>query len=221
MRHVTILLLAALFVSCSDNSINNNTVVTPTKQIIPLRVGNNWKYISKNSTNGYDTVFISTTGKLQIGKDTYYSISGTTSNNTNGTYIGFCFLGGADNNPKYTYVANLEEGYFIGELKDLTKITSFVPRILWLYPAKLNDVYLAKFDLGDDNATSVKVFETQISVTVPAGTFKCIKYGFDLKGRSTGVYDFFIYFAPGIGPIRLEDETGKNWGDLESYKVES
>jgi hypothetical protein len=178
-------IIAIAFTGCKQNS----TSPTETKEIIPLKVGNNW--ILKRTT--YDSNKVVTKivfDTIIILKDTV--VKGQTA------YI----MTETASSIKRLVVMNKSDGF---HLLDIRPDTIYY----WLaykYPAAVGDVFS-----GLANNISVKSINS--SITVKAGIFTCYEY-FNESQFPDVYYKYQNYLTPGIGRIYAENYTQEKGGKL-------
>ena len=158
------------FIGCSgDNPVESNNSIPA---IIPLAIGNSWSF----STTMYDTL-----GSIQAQLEITQTVTGDT------TLFGKRLF-------KYysLWAANTDSGiisysgYSISSFSPTDTVASYV--LLYKYPARP----------GDNFRTGMSVVSIDTLITVPAGSFNCIKYQSSIYSPLDG----YIYIAPGIGIIK-------------------
>ena len=200
-RHIIILI--AILVSGCSNSASNGVA---SGVLMPLTYNNNWTYgsVSTDSVTGkpYFTDTVSDTVKYTI-----FSIKSLWSGvvSTNDSEIGV----------PGRYYRNAADGLHYSDPG------SNIDNLIAKYPANAGDTFQENFIITDENSPTprdtsitVTVLATNASVTVPAGTFQCMKYASLPLGRSS-----ISYYAPGVGLIEESDSSGKNKSLLLRYEV--
>lgn len=179
-------LLLVLFGACSDKNEEESVPTLPAGDIVPLAVGNQWVFNSYNNDGIIDaTITMDIEDELSNNRFQY----GWTVNYTNGNY-------------RYSQGTSClkYDGYYEGDFT--------YNLLLYKYPAKKGDEYY--FGVGKLIVSSL--YEV---ITVPAGTFKCIRYE-----QYWTNFDCYIWVSPGVGQI-AESKTlnGPYYRRLKSYKI--
>jgi hypothetical protein len=90
----------------------------------------------------------------------------------------------------------------------------YEPALLYKYPAKKGEEY-------SNGLSNIKVSSLYEVITVPAGTFKCIRYETywsDFEGGWN--FDCYTWVSPGVGQIAESKEIGGNYfRQLASYTI--
>jgi hypothetical protein len=182
---IGLLLSILLVASCGDKSTNPKQV----GDIWPLKVGNLWRaQVVEYDTNA---VVISTdTLVLEVAKDTIIH---------NETFYIITVNGVRD--PEVPPLTERSDGiYWYWSLPDTIALCL-------KYPAAVNDW----FYWGNDSAV---VVSTNISVTVPAGTFSCYQY--DIYSSPSQLKQS-SYYSPYYGPVKSEEYSKTQGGRLYVY----
>jgi hypothetical protein len=170
---IGLLFFVLLVASCGDKSTNPKQV----GQIWPLAIGNQWSFqLTEFDTN---TVVISIdTLVLEVVKDTIIH---------NETFYLLTANGVRD--PEVRPMTNREDGLW--DYRDSDTII-----ILIKYPVTVGESFFQLYD-------SLVVVSTDTLVTVPAGSFHCVRY--DDYLIATGRLLTHIYAAPNVGLVKKED----------------
>ncbi|MBL7975150.1 MAG: hypothetical protein JNJ85_09575 [Candidatus Kapabacteria bacterium] len=221
MKYFAILLLAVLFISCADKATNNDTNVTPTKHIIPLRVGNTWYYKSNNSlTNFKDSVQVFVSEKTTVGNIDWYKFAKTSgfSSGMLESFLGV-MIGDIDH-PELHYVSNKQDGYYHVYAEDASKLITSTGAIFWKYPVSNNHNYNTVFHAKSSAILlNIKVDSLNSTITTSAGSFECIIYTFDTyssSGQVSAKYKYYI--SPSVGVIKCEITNSKYTETIELYR---
>lgn len=193
-NRIGILTLVFFIGACSDKDENSKQPSLPEGDIVPLATGNQWVF------NTYNTQAYTFQGTItmdieeQLSNNRY--LYGWTVDLTNGNYTynqGACQL--------------KEDGYYEGSLTSL--------HLLYKYPAKKGDEF---FYTAISKHIVSSVYEV---ITVPAGTFECIRYDTywsDYEGKWT--FDCYTWVSPGVGQIAESKELdGHYYRQLVTYKI--
>lgn len=176
MRKIQYLIILSIILLL--NCCNNPTEPSKILKILPLNEGNIWVY-QEYLVKGKDSLV-----KYEI--DTIRVLSDTIVNDL-----------------RFYYVNYLGSVYDFGYLND--SLNGFVdpnhkfvkPFLLYSYPCKTGDFYLSNFGM-----CVVKNIDT--TITVQAGTFKCIKYKFYVTMGGGNGFEDYHYCSPGVGLIKIE-----------------
>jgi hypothetical protein len=169
-----------IFITISLLSCSNSTkVITESKDLIPLRIGNEWIYTDSIFDNGKVTTKEATgritklnTVKFDFKEYKYFTQTEYDSQNKQ---VGRIFIG---NEPDglYNYGSKTEPEFI--SFRDL----------LLRYPVELNSSWNTIYHFFDDvryhfydDTCDVKCVAVKELITVPAGTFSCYKYQYTLK----------------------------------------
>ena len=176
MKTTALVLTLLLFVlGCSKKSDNPvSTVDDTTNQILPLQVGNSWTY----NVMTYDTA----------GTGTFYAL-------INMVVVRDTTIGG-----ERWYIVSSSGASGVGILK--VKSDG-----LWYHSAAGNFLGI-KYPAADLSAflmqsITVSVVSNSASVTVPKGTFSCIKYGVTQGTSFFGPGPTDYYFSKGKGLVQI------------------
>ena len=184
----------------------------PAKSIIPLALGNTWTYQSEE-------IQADGTKKLLEDGDSGETIKAFFMNKQGASY----YLSGEDfglwsnSTPRGNEDAIIEISEESLKLELIDK-----PTVYFQYPVKKGTKYDLHFgqQLDDEAFSTMTVAELDVKITVPAGTFSCIKY--EMREKSTGMLETVDYVSPGTGLIRNEYYVeGKVAGGsvLAKYKI--
>ncbi len=192
-----IILLFAFSFGCEKSNPVSNDILT--QGIIPIAKGNSWYY----SGIWYDTlgsVIQRSYAKTDVKGDTIIF----------GKKLAF-YSGRRVANSDSGLIAYA--GYSLFAEAPTDTIVNYM--LLYKYPARTGDIY----DYG------MRIGTTDTIVSVPAGTFHCIKYMY----YENGILGYSEYVSPGIGVIKLVTNFGvfnKKYSmqvssvkELESYKL--
>jgi hypothetical protein len=179
MRNETRLLFLLLTAVCLLAACDKDDPVTPGAggSLYPLTIGNSWTYRSMRfdslgNSKSLDTVEFSITKDTLVGNEHWFSL---------GSGVG-------------EYLANRGDGTWYMRINSSGVITQ-QPVMFFRYPAAVNDSWLT-MDSGMATLTG-----KDVSVTVPAGTYKCLRYAYDIAK-----WDFhqIMDVAPGVGYVKEE-----------------
>lgn len=201
MKYTILLSICILAFSCNQNASDDNTQ-SNNQQIIPLKIANHWvlEWSNERSTNLKDTLNISVSGKYTIGGVDWYQYSIISAQNRNGELLRAIITG--EDESENIYNSNQQGGYFFGYYNSTNKPSEVFTNILWLYPAKQDDIYIVRTSQAS-NGAKVKVANINKQVTVPSGTFSCYEYEVFESDNSTVEYRAF--FCPNVGLIKFEE----------------
>ncbi len=197
---IAVLLSALLIVSCSDNSTEPKEA---DKQIFPTALNNYWDYDDIE----YDeegNVIDESSYRISLPMDTVVN---------NIRYFGLAY-----DNELESAVRNKEDGLYM--LSHIDQENNIYENLIFKYPAQTGEVFYA----GQDD--SVTVVSVNVSVTVPAGTFKCYHYRqireypdeeFPEMGER---YIEDIYACPRLGIVKIEVKASYYSGEFIEHEVE-
>lgn len=201
-----IISLIALFglllpISCSDNSTKSTDDPIQSKDLIPLKIGNYWKYeirtFDKDSNQiQFDTGELVIEQEIEVFRDTM--INGD-------KYYGIEHL---VDKSKHQYFANKEDGVYGFQDHFELGIDDSIS-LYFKYPASVGDIY--NFIEG-----SIEIISTNETVKVLVGEFNCIVYKITDK---KGVLVKF-YISPGTGYVKIYfNGTTLDGGDLSDIFI--
>ena len=210
---------AVIIAACSDSTgIDDDAVITPNDAVIkPLSIGNTWNYINTElDTAG--TVVFSTEDFTKIVAS--QEIDGET-----------WYIEQQGENPalKQTLV-NRGDGLYTDHGHAYFHPDS--PYRIVAYPVVKGEEFIVnRYEIaGKTRELYRRVLDVNIKTTVPAGTFRCIKYADRLTDHSGRVLQDTVninYYAPNVGLVksmRYREFNGKlyNWAvsELEGYYLE-
>ena len=189
---MTCIIALSLTLSCKkDTSSSPGSGTTSTTQgssgkaIMPLQVGNTWTYKrtkwhgvpSRTYTAVIDTITVSLSGYQNINNNKWFIIKNAT-----------------DFIPQYfDLVRNKADGLWCGNSGTISD-----SGMMFKYPAQANDLYLYGHTYYHEQMSVDSIDEM---VTVPKGSFKCVKYSQKLIA-----YPISLCLTPGIGLIRYTQE---------------
>jgi hypothetical protein len=184
-----------VIINCSKKS-DDITGISSNEKIIPLAVGNKWLYTTYNVSTGAEqaTLTIEIFGK--INDSTYWRRHTVDYFDKSYYYM------------TEGVVALEKDGYHEGNLAN---------NLLFKYPTKKGDTYIY------GTVFKIKVADLKASVTVPAGTFKCVRYDFYLFDAANNSYrlDDCVWIAPNVGEIaRAKTEDASFFRELQTYKLQ-
>ncbi|MBK8945748.1 MAG: hypothetical protein IPM32_10845 [Ignavibacteriae bacterium] len=168
-------LLLSLFISCSDNvsPIENDQL-----EIIPLKVGNEWKY---------ETTTSDSTGKIDFIE---YDIQSVLKDTIISDIRWYQY-----NNSNSIWYTNKEDGYWVYKVADPKLITD-------------RDTSHIVFKHNYDNVAEYNGFEVisvDTMIVVPAGNFNCIHLSWKWNNSNNYLlYSYEIFLSPGIGQVKWE-----------------
>lgn len=194
-------LLFLLFIACSKDS---PTSPTPNNVLMPLTIGNYWKYADIDSTRFTDKVQYYT---IRVNRDTII----------NGIKFFITKRDTGSFDYEYLYL-NKENGLY-------TFNGSINPSLAYKYPVQVGE----SFNIGfDSNFTNIKVIAIDKYVKTSAGNFKCIQYQIkdtlsmtNERGEIIGKYYYTqnTYYSLGIGLIQEDEETIMQPTNQQSYSM--
>ena len=156
--------------------------------LVPLKVGNNWTYKNtKYDPKGFE------------GESEQYTIILTSDSIFNGEAIYKPGLLSFPENQEGKFWLLRNDGFYFLFLND----NDPQPKMIAKFPTFKGDSF------GPDS-DSTKVEQTDFDYTVPAGTFKCIKYVNESFGDNEIQSRTIMYYAPGIGNIAIESYVRHN-----------
>ena len=179
-RHLTLILLlsiAALLPACSNNNDNDVTQGEPAVKIMPLAISNEWDFNVVRVDSLGDTIQSLAQSMVIIGDTT---VSGV-------TWYEYRMGFNQESGP-FPMMASKADGLW-AKGPDSTDL----PYLLAKYPASVGDTWK-----NADETDTFYVEAVDLSVTVPAGSYDCIKYAIHRPdGDST-----HSYFSPGVGLVK-------------------
>jgi hypothetical protein len=159
-------------------SITYNKVQTPTTQIFPTAVGNQWILEQRDQFGfrGYDSINLPYTITYQ-GK-TLYRLIGENPNDT-------------------VYVINESDGCYMYFYQN----NVFTNRLLFKYPISVGNMYIG----GPDGYDTIYCTSMNATIATPSGTYtECIRYEQHRNGQIGSIY----HLKPGIGLIAMDHNNG-------------
>jgi hypothetical protein len=180
IKHASWILLLAVLTfpaACSKDEDSGITQGEPTVKIMPLAMNNQWDFKVVRVDSLGDTLQSLAQSMIIIG-DT--SVSGT-------TWYQYQ-MGFSQSTGPFPMMANKNDGLWAAgpDAGDL-------PYMLAKYPASVGEIWT--------NASGSDTFSVEavdLNITVPAGTYDCMKY---VIHRPTGD-STHSYFAPGVGLVK-------------------
>ncbi len=172
-----------IIISCSDNSTKSKDGPIQSKDLIPLKIGNYWKYkirtFDKDSNQiRFDNDELVIEQEIEVFGDT--------------TIDGEKFYGMDHwiDRGKYQYFANKDDGVY--GFQDNFELGVDSISLYYKYPAFVSDKY-------NVNGGLIEIISTNEAVKVPVGEFNCIVYKItDKKGI---IVKFYI--SPGTGYVKI------------------
>lgn len=223
-RFFALAFCALALISCSktDNLVvppvtppeysNTKSVLHP-NDILPISAGNKWLYQTNN-----DTVSISIFP--QVSNFTYYSLNpnyhyDTATVNTAFPYSGD-FWNGIRQDGVIKYYNYSACSYFFVKNDTLLETnhghyTVGMEGHSYSIPEKISSFPITLKHWADDSTSIDYVY----NVVVPAGTFDCYKFH---SANPLGASD--IYFAKGVGIVKVGKPNGGNTYQLKSFNVQ-
>lgn len=186
------------------------TVAKPDKPIMPLTVGNQWtfrvaRYDAQGQFNGFEKEINTVKGVFELPQGKFYAFekSGIT-----------------------LYHSYLKEGIgdTVLDISDETALMEYKygPDLCYRFPARAGDSYISIRKDDHQPYERCRVVATDVRVEVPAGTFQCIQYNYELVDEDGGIS--VQYVAPGVGLVRFENldtetKVKRSQGDLIKYEL--
>ncbi|MBC8345618.1 MAG: hypothetical protein ISR82_01200 [Candidatus Marinimicrobia bacterium] len=209
MKHQYISIVFFIIIFTTSGCENNNE--KPNNTLVPLSVGNYWAYEQK-VYSGEDHVIEGLTDSLygEIVGDTTVILDGQSYHSA---------IWGWFNPPTYNprpykwLYTNGDSGlYILGAVSP--KDTLFKKHLYLKYPAQKEDKW-EHANLVYDHYTQTFLFADTLTYTciatnqdfeTPIGTFSCYVYHYQRKLAEdiSGISDFYLYYAPGIGRVGAE-----------------
>lgn len=195
MLKYMLIFITIFIISCSDEKDKNEPIDYNTNGIIPLKIGNYWKYESqtyftKDSLPTYSYDNLSVFGDTNIDGTKYYFVLNI--------------------NNEYTASTNKEDGYYYHSFDNI-KNNDF---LYYRYPCNIGDKWdMVIFSDEDLDEKYCIVKSLNKVVTVPFGTFECINYEVSEVQRYqhlTMIDIYSYYISPGVGFIKLERSSTIN-----------
>lgn len=191
-KYILFLSLFILAISCSESTAPLNYKRSQKDEIMPLAVGNYWKYktISPESLRNGDVYTLKVDREFINDGKTLFELS-----QSNIYYVGFV------SDIRVNTVTGLETNHYLFEGNKEFEL-------LYKYPAKLGDIYPKPIN---DSIPFYEVLTTSKIITTPAGTFPCYayrytnrRYNIDIKGDTIGYYisEYLDYCAVGVGMVK-------------------
>ena len=173
MKTIYICLYICLFFFGCKKDDNPTASTAAATQILPLKAGNQWTF---KVTNYNQAGVVTSTGTMTITVLRDSIIAGETWSVLSNSI--------ATNLAVYT---NRTDGLYA--------MSSGTPYLLAKYPGSVNDTY-------SGIQSSKKIMSTNISITVPKGTYSCYQYQTTSSVISTLVTN--EYYSPGVGYVQFE-----------------
>ena len=198
MKKLTLTALIALLIMSSFviTGCGDDDDNNDNNSIYPLAVGNTW--VSRDSTY---TFIEGLGGSFEIEIDTL--IINSTGVFDGNTYYGDSTDGWSRNTNDGVYNWNDSLG---------------IEELIVLYPVSVGDKFYSSM-IND----TVEVLSTSFNVTVPAGSFECVRYQGMNESLGNMVMDF--YLSAGVGMVKMEMSTSSAGYDmtmiskLQSYNI--
>lgn len=184
LKYILIIITIFIF-SCSDENDKNEPIDYNTNGIIPLKIGNYWKYETESYLSR-DTFPTYTNNTLTVFRDSII-------NGTKYFYI-------INDNYNYTVSTNKEDGYYFNNIDEIDDL-------YYKYPCEVGDQWDVRiYEEEDLDEKYVIVKSLNEVVTVPFGTFECINYEFYAIEEFMPDYHFIfisnVYISPGVGMVK-------------------
>ena len=202
--------LSIAMLNCSDE--DSPVEITPGKQaILPLKVGNTWTYV--------DSVYLS--GSQPGAYNSTMTVTGQTTVTIDTTHYDVFELMMFDSlymESTVLYMQNDALGLWNYGVACLTD-TLMAPIFYAQYPVSIGSRFGKIFlicALGNPTGMGpgeVVCTHTDTLYTTPAGTFSCIRYHEYYDMPVFGVFDIYLYMAPGVGIVGQEMYTDN--GDMK------
>ena len=163
-------------IGCTDSSMNPVQPYDTSKGIVPLAVGNTWVRFGTSYNKSF-TDSSTSYDTMRITRDTLI------------------------NGVKWYFLSSSSEQIISNQLDGLYFYFADLGPSIWLkYPANQNYIVMVQGN------TSLKVANSDTIITVPAGTFHCYRYDYDIKPSSEGQdgAKLVYYVSPNNGFIKYE-----------------
>lgn len=192
-------LLFLLFIACSKDSPTDSTA---NNILMPLTIGNYWKYADIDSTRFTDKVQYYT---IRVNRDTLINDIKYFIINRDSSIINYQSL-----------MLNRENG--LNSVSDSGK-----PYLVYKYPVQVGEVFINGFDT---RLTNIKVISIDTLVKTNAGNFRCVHYQvkdtsdmLDDLGNYNGKFYSTIdnYFALNVGMVKESYEWVVKYTSNQEY----
>ncbi len=199
IKHTVLFLIALGVAGCGSSHSLIKLGSADSTQVFPLKVGNTFiskkEYFDLQTGKQYltkiDTVKI--LGTQVLGDETFYVT------NTN------------------QYLVNRSDGYWLSN----GAVTKTGPALEAKYPGSVGETFPSYTKITNENPPDTVIGTWEIlakdeKVTVPAGTFTCMKYRREARGITTQRLHLqnLSWWSPGFGLIKREDYYPSEKGSL-------
>ncbi len=172
------MIVVLFFASCEESEVV--VIPVPTTQIIPLKVGNTWKY----ETITYDSLGLEKNRFVEAR-----SIKAETTLAGEKWFYGSIF-------PGYITIRSNGLWYKILPFPFSYSDIDGEPGLVIPFPLKVN-----QSEIGYAGKTYTMLDE-DVLITTPAGKFRCYQYRISLRPNTSGPDHNDIYYAAGVGLVK-------------------
>jgi hypothetical protein len=169
------------------------------KELMPLTVGNKWRYLS-GLFNPPDTTIFEITRKMPVTIDSVtYDAS---------AYI-YYRQGGTKPEFEWLHWNGADGLYWLGGVSGRDSL--FIKKLGFKYPAEVGESWLVPilaYSRSDErfyirDTLTFHVIATDEEIETPAGKFKCYVYKYSRKPADDVLerWDYYEYYFPGLGPV--------------------
>ena len=197
MKKLYIIIIVILLGACDHTSETKKNA-----SLIPLTVGTQWEFVGKTYHDAWgnplQNIIDTTISKIHQLRE-IDGIQYAVLNNSLINFIAYQLTDSA------LYTINYFNNSATKDTLDIHK-----------YPTKTGDQWTVT-----NTSRVITVVSTSESITVPAGTFQCIKYRIDQIDSPENYYNI-EYLAVGVGFVRFETWTEfglQSESDLQSYTI--
>lgn len=212
------LILSAVMVSCGGS--NNDNLPAAKDEILPLEVGNRWRYVVEDFDPQMKEVALDTT-QLEISGKRLFDIDGKTEelfywqwrNLDTGNY----------KTTKWLKANQTDGAWLYGSIKEAEQDTLIYPSLHIKYPALSGDVWYVKN--SDNKFEEYSCKKTEYNLNTFYGDVTCNEYHYKniyrkdisqdfidfynlpkslFDAKDTKIYDFKTYYAPNIGYVGMK-----------------
>ncbi|MBO6622664.1 MAG: hypothetical protein JJ892_06515 [Balneola sp.] len=209
------LLLSAFFLTGCD--LFNTDTKKPSGELVPLAVGNYWKYESTYLDVIRDTIRYEVTAKVEvpIGDTSYTAYAAN--------FVPFP----PDLEPYYWLRRNGEQGlYSMGGVSGAD--TLFINEVEYKLPSEVGETIetpqisysFDRFEFYISDTLSITLIDDDREIFTPAGKFECFVYNFILSAGDDVEerFDYYLFYSLGIGLVKQE-ERGKSSQNIKSELI--